>query len=647
MLRALIDHLHTIRGKVMLLLTLMFVVLVANTVMSRDIVDEMQDVASRRKAMLELVSAAKGIRANTILLSNQDERKREPTLFSIQQRKTDLERAFRKFRGGIFWDNVPALNEPFVDNAIQHLENLWRENTSPALDALLENPKDPVRLKELQDLLENFLLVVTETSKAVDKTVEEKIADFRDHQWDSLFMILGTLSLAAFILLRTERRIRQVSETAKRINNGELNTRAPVRGQDEISDFATTFNEMTTKLIQEKIASERIISCIGEMLIVVSATGKIISANEASRWISGFAASEIKGKSLCDFCESNDLLTAVLKEIETSGVYSNANVQFRKGEGGSFKASVTATALPENSNGEKVFVFIIRDMTGFHLLMAESERRAAAEAAVEVERRRAHEIENLYKELSELRTHAFEASKLSELGEMASGIAHEINNPITIICGKALQLKAMAENGNLDALRVGKIADQVEQTGFRVAKIVKSLRLLARDGRLEVAEPNHLAAIISDSLDLCAEKFKNRGIRLEVGEIPPELTIPCRRVQISQVLINLLNNAHDAVEGRDEKLVRVEAAIAGNNVEISVTDSGPGISAELREKIMQPFFTTKPAGKGTGLGLSISRSIMLSHNGEILLDTRSYRTRFVLRLPISSELQTADSPVAV
>jgi C4-dicarboxylate-specific signal transduction histidine kinase len=106
-----------------------------------------------------------------------------------------------------------------------------------------------------------------------------------------------------------------------------------------------------------------------------------------------------------------------------------------------------------------------------------------------------------------------------------------------------------------------------------------------------------------------------------------------RPVQLSQVFLNLLNNAFDAIEGAPSPWIRVELYSEDDFIEVSVTDSGPGVAKEIRSRIMEPFFTTKPLGKGTGLGLSVSAGIMKAHHGSLFLDETSPNTRFVVRMP--------------
>lgn len=240
------------------------------------------------------------------------------------------------------------------------------------------------------------------------------------------------------------------------------------------------------------------------------------------------------------------------------------------------------------------------------------------------------EAQNL---ISEQQMTLVETSKMSALGEMAGGIAHEINNPLAIIHGRAAQLKELAKRDQISVEIVEKVAEKIETTALRITRIVKSLRTFAREAEKEPFRPATVKSIIDDTLELCRERFKNHDIELQVAETASSLAIECRSVQISQVILNLLVNAHDAIEQMPEKWVRLDVKDQGDQVEISVLDSGPGIPRELQEKIMLPFFTTKEPGKGTGIGLSISRGIVEGHGGMLGLDTASMHTRFVVTLP--------------
>jgi signal transduction histidine kinase len=132
---------------------------------------------------------------------------------------------------------------------------------------------------------------------------------------------------------------------------------------------------------------------------------------------------------------------------------------------------------------------------------------------------------------------------------------------------------------------------------------------------------------------LCGEKFKHRNVEIRVDPIADDLAIRCRSVQISQVLLNLINNACDAVQSDPAPWIHIAAERRDGFVRLTVTDSGKGIPEHVRSRLFQPFFTTKEIGKGTGLGLSISKGIVGAHGGTVDLDPTSAHTRFVVELP--------------
>ncbi len=234
--------------------------------------------------------------------------------------------------------------------------------------------------------------------------------------------------------------------------------------------------------------------------------------------------------------------------------------------------------------------------------------------------------------LSDLSIKALQASKMSTLGEMAAGIAHEINNPLAIIVGNASMIIQQLDSDQPDLSKIKEQVLKINNTSTRIAKIVKGLRTFSRNSDVEPYAPTPIAQIIQDTLDLCSERFKAQAIELRIN-YNKDLIIQCRPIQISQVILNLLINAFDAVQDLKEKWVALDVVDSGNSVRVSVTDSGPGIAPAIAEKIMDPFFTTKEVGKGTGLGLSISLGIAQAHQGNLRYDPQSKNTRFVLELP--------------
>lgn len=225
------------------------------------------------------------------------------------------------------------------------------------------------------------------------------------------------------------------------------------------------------------------------------------------------------------------------------------------------------------------------------------------------------------------------AAKMSSLGEMAGGIAHEINNPLAIIHAQARQLKRRVGEGSIDLVKLKEDLQKIEATADRIAKIVNGLLSFSRNSERDPMEFVNISQIINDTLELCRERFRNHAIDLRVKDYD-DISLEARASQISQVIMNLLGNAHDAVEHLSERWVEVDIKPTGDFMEIGIKDSGPGIPEPIAQKLMQPFFTTKEVGKGTGLGLSLSKGITEDHHGYLRYDSSSKNTRFVLTLPI-------------
>lgn len=231
-------------------------------------------------------------------------------------------------------------------------------------------------------------------------------------------------------------------------------------------------------------------------------------------------------------------------------------------------------------------------------------------------------------------------SKMAALGQMASGVAHEINNPLAILLGASGALRRSMSMGNLDIDVNNKYITQIENSVIRMAKIVQGLKIISRDSSAEDFSSVKITTLMEDIFGVCSEKFRIDGITLIFDSNNPayDKVIECRRVQISQVFINLLGNASDAIENLPEKWIKIECAFVKDDIEFRITDSGNGIPKDIQEKIFQPFYTTKPIGKGTGLGLSLSSSMVKDHGGVFYVDNKCPNTCFVLRLPIFQKI---------
>lgn len=232
------------------------------------------------------------------------------------------------------------------------------------------------------------------------------------------------------------------------------------------------------------------------------------------------------------------------------------------------------------------------------------------------------------------------SAKMSSLGEMAGGIAHEINNPLSIIIGKISQLKRLQKRDG-DEKAVEDLT-LIENTAKRIAAIIKGLKSFSRNAESDEKQKVLMGALLKDLIELSKERFKFHQINLIYEQNSnDQIAVYGRAAQLLQVLVNLLNNAFDAVEKLDEKWVKIEMSAHDGQCVVCITDSGHGIEPRIVEKIMSPFFTTKPVDKGTGLGLSISKNIIEDHDGALSYDGSSGHTRFIIRLPLADETQPA------
>lgn len=220
-----------------------------------------------------------------------------------------------------------------------------------------------------------------------------------------------------------------------------------------------------------------------------------------------------------------------------------------------------------------------------------------------------------------------QSSKMAALGEMSGGIAHEINNPLAVISLSAQKLKRDLAHIQFESpaaqQKVESSIIKVESMILRISKIIKALRAFARDGSTDPFEMVSIGSIIDDTLIFCETKFTNSNIQI-IKSYDPQINLKCRPTEISQVILNLCNNAYDAMmqsmQHDRPKILKISVTLETSKLKILIQDSGDGVRAEIREKIMQPFFTTKEIGQGTGLGLGISRSIMKAHQGDLYFD---------------------------
>lgn len=245
---------------------------------------------------------------------------------------------------------------------------------------------------------------------------------------------------------------------------------------------------------------------------------------------------------------------------------------------------------------------------------AERRRNARAFAAYERQSRAA-----LEEELKQRTAELVQAAKLATIGQMATGMVHEINQPLAAIRAFAGNALRFMELQRLD--RVGQNLTEIAGQVDRLAEITRRLKGFARRPGEELAAVP-LAGTVERVLALVGSRLREQGVAVDFDPGPAELRVRAEQIRLEQVLINLVTNALDAMKRSEEGALSIRVAVGAGRARLSVADTGPGIPAELQPNLFEPFTTTKAAGEGLGLGLSIAAAIMRDFGGALTASTR-------------------------
>lgn len=392
-----------------------------------------------------------------------------------------------------------------------------------------------------------------------------------------------------------------------KINSAPLFHSKELLPSHAVTSFADITEEVVAKqLIEQKRASLRfVLDSVPSMIGLWSANEINLSANKTYSEYFNKSPENIVGIHMKELM-GEELYQKNLPFINK--VLAGENVTFERelAHVSGVPRTVLANYIP-NLNGKNVesFLVVVTDITDF---------------------------KNLENTQREIEAKAAQSAKLAVLGEMAAGIAHEINNPLTIIKSRSSSLIRSARDNSLDSESWVKHLKTIENSAERIAKIVNALKTYSRDAEKDPFKIVNVGEILSETLELCYERFRNDGVEIRI-DCESNFEVNSRQAQISQVLINLLNNSFDAISTLQNKWIEIIGFRKEGLIMIQITDSGNGIEKAIAEKMMNPFFTTKEVGKGTGLGLSVSSEILKSHGGSLKYIKDSKNTTFLITLP--------------
>ncbi|MEI8026294.1 MAG: HAMP domain-containing sensor histidine kinase [Pseudomonadota bacterium] len=224
-------------------------------------------------------------------------------------------------------------------------------------------------------------------------------------------------------------------------------------------------------------------------------------------------------------------------------------------------------------------------------------------------------------------------SRIQSLEKLAAGFAHEINNPLTIVQGQANSLNNLLKKGLLTIENSQKHIDSLNRNVARIAHIVRSLRDAASSDSDEEVTNVSLDEVVKKALEFARNQKNTTQISIEMSNQILDGSVQGREMQLVGAVEQLLLNSIDAAERYAEKWIKVDICKMEDDLVIMVTDSGSGISEDLRHKIMLPFFTTRDVGKGSGVGLNLAKRNVEANGGFLALDVGCKNTRFVIRFP--------------
>jgi C4-dicarboxylate-specific signal transduction histidine kinase len=293
-------------------------------------------------------------------------------------------------------------------------------------------------------------------------------------------------------------------------------------------------------------------------------------------------------------------------------------------------------------HSRRALLHILQDSHGSNLRL-EASRKAMIHIMGDL-RDTTVQIERREQELRDKQEQLVQAGKLATLGELTTGVAHELNNPLNNIGLSVGNVVDLVELGATAKERIIREMARAMQQVRKATEIISHLRTFGRAAPFS-RDPVSLRQVITQSLSLVHEQLRLRAIRVTIDLGSEEPVVLGNPVQLEQVFINLFTNARDALADSERKEIHITGSVVADTVEIRFADTGPGISPALEPRIFDPFFTTKEVGQGTGLGLSITYGIIKDLGGTIsVVSPPGEGATFIIHLPLAHPDMMESSP---
>lgn len=436
-------------------------------------------------------------------------------------------------------------------------------------------------------------------------------------------------------------------------------------------------SQTNKEIIYKQSFFESILRNMADLLLVIDTEATIRFANQAVMDVLGYSMEEIEDVPAGRLFDDRELqFFRLVKRLVTEGRIRNIGLYMLNKDGGKVPVVLNGTVIRGDDNRIEGVVWVARDMRDVHQLITELAQ--INEGLEDRVKRRTEELqiakdesEMALRKLQEVQSQLVQSEKMASIGQLAAGIAHEINNPAGFVSSNLKTLEEyikeikslfiecdsilkkteritdediLTEIRNVEEKKqtidlpfilqdIDQITRETQEGMRRISKIVKDLREFSHAGS-DKPEYADLNKCIDSTLNIVWNELKYKAEVVTLYRDIPQVL--CYPQQLNQVLMNLLVNAAQAI--KEKGVIKVKTSAENNRAVVEIYDTGEGIPPENLSRIFEPFFTTKPVGKGTGLGLAVAYAIIQKHGGDIKVDSEVGKgTCFTVSLPIEYE----------